>query len=97
MYIHVQGSSAFFFEITCTLVGPTGKLHYLQEGGECVERGKMEGQPLFLCLHNPRQLLAVVTHNMMLTQYSVNMKGETTVLMNVCTESVMCGLFSSHT
>ena len=44
----------------------------------------MEGQPLFLLLHNPRQLLAVVSHDMMLTQYSVDIKGETTLIMNVC-------------
>ena len=44
----------------------------------------MEGQPLFLLLHNPRQLLVVVSHDMMLTQYSVDIKGETTLIMNVC-------------
>lgn len=65
------------------LCGPTGRLHYLQEGGECVERCKIDGQPLFLRLHNPRQILAIVTHEMMLIQYSINLKGETTLLMNV--------------
>ena len=62
----------------------TGKLYYLQDGGECVERGKIEGQPLFLRLHNPRQILVVVTHDMMLTEYSVTVKGEITILINVC-------------
>lgn len=65
------------------LCGSTGRLHYLQEGGECVERGKIEGQPLFLRIHNPRQMLAIVTHEMMLRQYSIDIKGETTQLMNV--------------
>ena len=48
-----------------------------------MERDKLEGQPLFLRLHEAKQILAVVTHNMMLKQYSVNTAGETTVLMNV--------------
>ena len=61
----------------------TGVLHYLQEGGEHVERGKLEGKPLFLCLHPTRPTLAVVTNEMMLTQYSINSLGETSVLMNV--------------
>ena len=68
----------------------TGILHYLQEGGEHVERGKIEGQPLFLRLHSTRQILALVTHDMMLTQYSVNTKGETTVLVNVSSTLSAC-------
>lgn len=62
----------------------SGKLHYLQEGGEHVERGNLEGKALFLCLHHTQQILAVVTNEMMLTQYSINSMGETTILMNVC-------------
>lgn len=48
-----------------------------------MERDKIDGQPLFLRLNSKHHVLAIVTHSMMLTQYSVNAAGETAVLMNV--------------
>jgi len=53
-------------------------VYYIGYVGECVERFKVEGPVHSLLLHNERQVMAVVTQDMVLSQFSVNSEGQTT-------------------
>ena len=50
-----------------------------------------EGGPIHsLLIQNERQVLAVVTHDMVLTQFSVNPEGQTSQIMKVSSLFLTC-------
>lgn len=60
-----------------------GTVYYIGYVGECMERFKVEGPVHSLLLHNERQVMAVVTQDMVLSQFSVNSEGQTTQTQKV--------------
>ena len=59
----------------------------MNHSGICVERLRLDGPIHSLLLRDDMELMAVVTQNMGLTQFSVGYDGQTSQTMNVRVEN----------
>ena len=80
----------------CLFSNLQGSVYYLSESGECLERFSMEAAILSLLLNEERQVLVVITLEMILTQFSITTDGQATQVMTVrslmhtCVHVVSC-------
>ena len=58
-----------------------GAVHFIGHVGECVKRFQVEAPIHSLLLHREEKVMAVVTQDMVLYQYSVSSNGQTTQTM----------------
>ena len=61
----------------------SGAVLFMNHSGECVEWYHMESTIHSLLLYNDMQLLAVISTEMLLTQFSVTPSGQTSQTMSV--------------
>ncbi len=62
---------------------PVGVVYFLSNGGEYQECYRAEGAMHSLLLLTEKQILAVVTQDMVLTQFSVSIDGQLSQIMTV--------------